>query len=212
MLHGVDVKQSVLEATWTDGAMVATTKRETINSKILVRAPVVGNAKVMATTKENVRNHEKGPRKMMQAQANKELHKVANQVIANKCQANQVVANKCLANQEVGNLDLQEAVVVVEVVVVVSAVVVEELDVVVMAVVMVSALVIVLALVVDLAVVMDKRKFVIEECLDTYMDHFRMFLTNYNVSYVLVFPYVLLFHICFHLFLLSLLTIMFHSL
>ncbi|XBI54510.1 hypothetical protein VPH35_036526 [Triticum aestivum] len=32
----------------------------------------------------------------------------------------------------------------------------------------------VLALVVDLAVVMDKGKFVIEECLDTSMDHFRM--------------------------------------
>ena len=45
--------------------------------------------------------------------------------------------------------------------------VVEELVEVVMAVVMVSALVMVLALVVDLAVVMDKRKFVIEECLDT---------------------------------------------
>ena len=71
---------------------------------------------------------------MMQAQANMELHKGANQVVANlvvankcqgnqvvanKCQGNQVVANKCLANQEVGNLDLQEAVVVVEVVVVV---------------------------------------------------------------------------------------------
>ena len=177
--------------------MVAAAKRATTNSKSLVRAPVVGSAKVMATTKENVRNQGKGPRKMMQAQANKELHKGANQVVANlvvaikcqanqvvanlvvanKCQGNQVVANKCLANQvlakedlgnkEVGNLDLQEAVVVVEVVVVVSAVVVEELDVVVMAVVMVSALVMVLALVVDLAVVMDKRKFVIEECLDT---------------------------------------------
>ncbi|KAM3193040.1 hypothetical protein ACQJBY_069923 [Aegilops geniculata] len=32
----------------------------------------------------------------------------------------------------------------------------------------------VLYLVVDLAVVMDKGKFVIEECLDTSMDHFRM--------------------------------------
>ena len=90
--------------------------------------------------------------------------------------------------------------------------VVVELIVVVMTVVMVSALVMVLALVVDLAVVMDKGKFVIEECLDTSMDHFRVFLTNYNVSYVLVFPYVLIFHMCFHLFLLSLLTIMFHSL
>ena len=157
--------------------MVGAAKRATTNSKSLVRAPVVGSAKVMATTKENVPNQGKGPRKMMQAQANMELHKganlvVANLVVANKCQGNQVVANKCLANQvlakedpgnkEVGNLDLQEAVVVV-----VSAVVVEELDVVVMAVVMVSALVMVLALVVDLAVVMDKRKFVIEECLDT---------------------------------------------
>ena len=183
MLNRVDVRQSVLEATWTDGAMVGAAKRATTNSKSLVRAPVVGSAKVMATTKENVPNQGKGPRKMMQAQANMELHKGANQVVANlvvankcqanqvvanlvvanKCQGNQVVANKCLANQEVGNLDLQEAVVVVEVVVVVSAVVVEELDVVVMAVVMVSALVMVLAL----AVVMDKRKFVIEERVDT---------------------------------------------
>ena len=128
MLNGVDVRQSVLEATWTDGAMVGAAKRATTNSKSLVRAPVVGSAKVMATTKENVRNQGKGPRKMMQAQANKELHKGANQVVANlvvanKCQGNQVVANKCLANQvlakedlgnkEVGNLDVQEAVVVV---------------------------------------------------------------------------------------------------
>ena len=66
LLHGVDVK-NVLEATWTDGAMVAAVKRATTNSKSLVRAPDVGSAKVMATTKENVRNHEKGPRKMMQA-------------------------------------------------------------------------------------------------------------------------------------------------
>ena len=163
MLNGVDVRQSVLEATWTDGAMVGAAKRATTNSKSLVRAPVVGSAKVMATTKENVRNQGKGPRKMMQAQANKELHKGANQVVANKCQANQVVANKCqgnqvvankcqanqvlakedLGNKEVGNLDLQEAVVVA------------------------MAVVMVLALVVDLAVVMDKGKFVIEECLDT---------------------------------------------
>ena len=121
-----------------DGVMVTAGKRATTNSKSLVRAPVVGSAKVMATTKENVRNQGKGPRKMMQAQANMELHKgdnqvvanlvvanqvVANLVVANKCQGNQVVANKCLANQvlakedlgnkEVGNLDLQEAVVVV---------------------------------------------------------------------------------------------------
>ena len=66
-----------------------------------------------------------------------------------------MLAKEDLGNKEVGNLDLQEAVVVVELVVVV------------MAVVMVSALVMVLALVVDLAVVMDKGKFVIEECLDT---------------------------------------------
>ena len=90
--------------------MVAAAKRATTNSKSLVRAPVVGSAKVMATTKENVRNQGKGPRKMMQAQANMELHKGANQVVANlvvanKCQGNQVVANKCQANQEVGNLD-----------------------------------------------------------------------------------------------------------
>ena len=103
MLNGVDVRQSVLEATWTDGAMVAAAKRATANSKSLVRAPVVGNAKVMATTKENVRNQEKGPRKMMQAQANKELHKVATQVVANKCQANQEVANKCEGNNVVAN-------------------------------------------------------------------------------------------------------------
>ena len=108
MLNGVDVRQSVLEATWTDGAMVGAAKRATTNSKSLVRAPVVGSAKVMATTKENVRNQGKGPRKMMQAQANKELHKGANQVVANlvvanKCQGNQVVANKCLANQVLAN-------------------------------------------------------------------------------------------------------------
>ena len=83
--------------------MVAAVKRETINSKSLVRAPVVGNAKVMATTKENVRNQGKGPRKMMQVQANKELHKGANQVVANKCQANQVLAKEDLGNKEVGN-------------------------------------------------------------------------------------------------------------
>jgi hypothetical protein len=57
----------------------------------------------MATTKENVRNQERGQRKMMQAQANKELHKVANQVVANKCQGNQVVANKCQGIQVVAN-------------------------------------------------------------------------------------------------------------
>ena len=73
--------------------------------------------------------------------------------------------------------------------------VVVELVVVVLVVVVVLALVMVLALVVDLAVVMDKGKFVIEECLDTSMDHFRMFLTNYNVSYVLVF-HMFLFFIC----------------
>ena len=66
----------------------------------------MGSAKVMATTKENVRNQGKGPRKMMQAQANKELHKGAKQVVANKCQANQVVANKCQANQVVAKEDL----------------------------------------------------------------------------------------------------------
>ena len=46
----------------------------------------------------------------------------------------------------------------------------------------------VLALVVDLAVVMDKGKVVIEECLDTSMDHFRMFLFFIcsSFSYVLV--------------------------
>ena len=104
MLNGVGVRQSVLEATWTDGAMVAAMKRATTNSKSLVRAPVVGSAKVMATTKENVRNQGKGPRKMMQALANKELHKGANQVVANlvvgnKCQANQVVANLVVANK-----------------------------------------------------------------------------------------------------------------
>ena len=54
LLNGVDVRQSVLEATWTDGAMVAAAKRATTNSKSLVRALVAGNAKVMATTKENV--------------------------------------------------------------------------------------------------------------------------------------------------------------
>ena len=69
-----------------------------------LRAPVVGSAKVMATTKENVRNQGKGPRKMMQAQANKELHKGANQVVANLVVANLVVANKCEANQVVANL------------------------------------------------------------------------------------------------------------
>ena len=78
-------------------------------------------------------------------------------------------------------------------------------------VVVVLAVVMVLALVMDLAVVMDKGKVVIEECLDTSMDHFRMLLTNYNVSYVLAF-HMFLFYMCFHLFLLSLLTIMFHSL
>ena len=103
MLNGVDIRQSVLEATWTDEAMVAAAKRATTNSKSLVRAPVVGSAKVMATTKENVRNQGKGPRKMMQAQANKELHKEANQVVANKCQANQLVAKEDLGNKEVGN-------------------------------------------------------------------------------------------------------------
>ena len=103
LLNGVDVRQSVLEATWTDGAMVGAAKRATTNSKSLVRAPVVGSAKVMATTKENVRNQGKGPRKMMQAQANKELHKGANQVVANKCQANQEVANKCEGNNVVAN-------------------------------------------------------------------------------------------------------------
>ena len=91
-----------------DGAMVGAAKRATTNSKSLVRAPVVGSAKVMATTKENVRNQGKGPRKMMQAQANKELHKGANQVVANlvvanKCQANQVLAKEDLGNKEVGN-------------------------------------------------------------------------------------------------------------
>ena len=86
--------------------MVAAVKRATTNSKSLVRAPVVGSAKVMATIKENVRSQGKGPRKMMQVQANKELHKVANQVVANKCQANQVVANKCQGNQVVANKDL----------------------------------------------------------------------------------------------------------
>ena len=113
MLNGVDVRQSVLEATWTDGAMVGAAKRATTNSKSLVRAPVVGSAKVMATTKENVRNQGKGPRKMMQAQANMELHKGANQVVANlvvanlvvanKCQAKKVVVNKCQPNQVVAN-------------------------------------------------------------------------------------------------------------
>ena len=87
-----------------DGAMVGAAKRATTNSKSLVRAPVVGSAKVMATTKENVRNQGKGPRKMMQAQANMELHKGANQVVANLVIANQVVANKCEANQVVANL------------------------------------------------------------------------------------------------------------
>ena len=62
-------------------------------------------------------------------------------------------------------------------VVMVLAVVVVELVVVV-----VLAVVMVLALVVYLVVVMDKDKVVIEECLDTSMDHFRMLLTNYNVS------------------------------
>ena len=103
MLNGVDVRQRVLEATWTDGAMVAAAKQEMTNSKSLVRAPIVGSAKVIATTKEYVRNQGKGPRKMMQAQANKELHKGANQVVANKCQANQVVAKEDLGNKEVGN-------------------------------------------------------------------------------------------------------------
>ena len=88
--------------------MVGAAKRATTNSKSLVRAPVVGSAKVMATTKENVRNQGKGPTKMMQAQANKELHKGANQVVANlvvanKCQANQVVANLVVANKCQGN-------------------------------------------------------------------------------------------------------------
>ena len=95
--------------------------------------------------------------------------------------------------------------VVVELVVVVLAVVM------VLAMVMVLALVVDLALVLDLAVVMDRDKVVIEECLDTSMDHFRMLLTNYNVPYVLLF-HMLLLHMFFHLFLLSLLTIMFHSL
>ena len=95
--------------------------------------------------------------------------------------------------------------VVVELVVVVLAVVM------VLAVVIAFALVMVLSLVVDLAVVMDRDKVVIEECLDTSMDHFHMLLTNYNVSYVLLFHMFLL-HMFFHLFLLSLLTIMFHSL
>ena len=97
MLNGVDVRQSVLEETWTDGAMVAAAKRATTNSKSLVRAPVVGSAKVMDTTKENVRNQGKGPRKMMQAQA-KQM--VANQVKqVPKCQTNQI--NQ--ANEELGN-------------------------------------------------------------------------------------------------------------
>ena len=82
--------------------MVAAAKRATTNSKSLVRSPIVGDAKVMATTKENVQNHKKGPRKMMQAQANKELHKEANQVVANKCQANQVVANQVVAKKDLG--------------------------------------------------------------------------------------------------------------
>ena len=75
----------------------------------------------------------------------------------------------------------------------------------------VLAVVLVLALVVILAVVVVLGKVVIEECLDTSMDHFRMLLTNYNVSYVLVFHMFLL-YMFFHLFLLYLLTIMFHSL
>ena len=61
--------------------------------------------------------------------------------------------------------------------------------------VVVLAVVMVLALVMDLAVVMDKGKVVIEECLDTSMDHFRMLLTNYNVSNVLVF-HMFFFFIC----------------
>src|SRR4051794_25227231 len=82
-----------------------------------------------------------------------------------------------------------ELVVVVLVVVTVLALVVD------LAMVMVLVVVMVLAFVVVLAMVVVKGKVIIEECLDTLIDHFRMLLTNYNVSYVLVF-HMFLFFIC----------------
>jgi hypothetical protein len=65
-----------------------------------------------------------------------------------------------------------------------------------LAVVVLLASVMVLALVVDLAEVVVLGKVIIEECLDTSMDHFRMLLTNYNVSIFFFFicsccPYML---------------------
>ena len=89
--------------TWTDGAVVAVENTAPANSKSLVSKAVVGTAVIGDTTQELVPNQEKDQRKMMQAQANKELQKEANQVVANKCQANQVVANKCQGNQVVAN-------------------------------------------------------------------------------------------------------------
>jgi len=93
-----------------DGAMVAVENRATANSKSLVRDLVVVIAKVGDTTQELVPNQERDQRKMMQAQANKEIHKflankgqakqiAVNMVIRNKGQAKQVVANQVQANK-----------------------------------------------------------------------------------------------------------------
>ena len=48
--NGEDERQSVLEETWMDGAVVAIKNWATANSKSLVRDPVVGTAKVGDTT------------------------------------------------------------------------------------------------------------------------------------------------------------------
>ena len=96
-MDGEDVRQSVLEVTWTDGAVVAVKNTAPANSKSLVSNPVVGAAVMGDTTQELVPNQEKDQRKMMQAQA-KQM--VANQVKqAPKCQAIQI--NQ--ANEELGN-------------------------------------------------------------------------------------------------------------
>ena len=95
MLDGEDVRQSVLEVTWTDGAVVAVENTAPANSKSLVSNPVVGTAVMGDTTQELVPNQEKDQRKMMQAQAKQMIVNQVNQGVANQVkQANEALGNK----------------------------------------------------------------------------------------------------------------------
>ena len=93
-----DASRSVLEATWTDGAVAEGENRGTTNSKNLVREHVVKSAMVMVTTNGVVRENEN-----KQAVANKEI---ANKLLANK----EIVNKNLLANKEIANKVVVQAI------------------------------------------------------------------------------------------------------